>query len=162
MMDFSYFKKYVVNNYIEASEIKRLSKLRHHFYSLSDEDIKIASDVLSPFPEELMCFYKDVGFGILHQNKQGYQNRIFSPVEVMVLNTRTPEYRYDRELLLSVRADALVFFENYRYGYLTIDVRLSESENIIRYREEKIADSLYEFLMNYDASESYLKHYIKG
>lgn len=162
MMDFSYFKKYVVNNYIEASEIKRLSKLRHHFYSLSDEDIKIASDVLSPFPEELMCFYKDVGFGILHQNKQGYQNRIFSPVEVMVLNTRTPEYRYDRELLLSVRADALVFFESYRYGYLTIDVRLSESENIIRYRGEKIADSLYEFLMNYDASESYLKHYIKG
>uniref|UniRef100_UPI00359F8948 hypothetical protein n=1 Tax=Prevotella heparinolytica TaxID=28113 RepID=UPI00359F8948 len=78
------------------------------------------------------------------------------------LNTRTPEYRYDRELLLSVRADALVFFESYRYGYLTIDVRLSESENIIRYREEKIADSLYEFLMNYDASESYLKHYIKG
>lgn len=160
-MSYPFLKKYVANSYIETADVKRLSKLRHLFHALSDEDIKIASDVLPCFPEELLCLYKEIGFGILHQNKQGYLNRIFSPAELMIFNTRTNEYRYDRELLLSVRDDALVFFESYRYGYLTIDVDLCLSGNIIRYKGEKISDSLYDFLNGYDYDKSYLKYRIE-
>jgi hypothetical protein len=78
-MTYAYLHDYILSETaISTLKPKELGKLRHSFFALQTDVIQEALTVFEPFPAELKQFYREIGFGYFHCNKERV-NRILDP-----------------------------------------------------------------------------------
>ena len=149
---FERFKKYI----IEVTNQE--NNLKHNFYRVRFENIELAEDSIQ-LPIELKLFYKEVGYGFFYKNLNSF-NRLFSPMQVKQINLREDFYEFDPDLELyktDFYKDKLIFFEVNEGVYLLIDKNDIKGKNAIYYFDDKIANSLEEFLDRFDKEEHYFE-----
>ncbi|MCA6364926.1 MAG: SMI1/KNR4 family protein [Bacteroidetes bacterium] len=133
-------------------EIK--NKQNVEFYQLDNID-----NSENTIPKELFAFYKEVGYGFLNINN-GDINRIMDPDEFQIINKREEHYEFDPSLDIYKKyvSDRMLFFEVNEGLYLTIDKLTNEKgTNSVYIFDEKISDSLEEFILLYLNNPSILK-----
>ena len=156
MMNYPFFHDYILSKeYIETLKTKKLVKLRHNFFSLQEEVINEAITAFDPFPVELEIFYREIGFGYFHSDKERV-NRILDPYSLVKMNCLFDRFQNDVELKRALVEGHLVFFQTYLYQFLTVDRKDINGENAIYYKKQRIADSLLEFLSCYQDNRHYL------
>ena len=141
---FQEFKKYV-KGYDDNS------KTKHSIYVTSGEDIeKVEKTILIPY--ELKLFYSELGYGFFHRDI-GASYRILGPYNFEQINVKKDFYEFDPALEIYdtlYHGNKLLFFEIVEGTYLAIDKEDSNGKNAIYYFDQKIADSLEEFLLKFD------------
>ncbi len=107
-------------------------------------------------PKELKRFYQEIGYGFLKSDKRTFFNRFMDPISVVDFRLRQDIYEYNPNLD-DVDDDSLVFFEVTELNFLTI--KFKEENELgqcpIYSEDEKIADSLEEFLIKMDENPDY-------
>ncbi|GAA0892624.1 SMI1/KNR4 family protein [Fulvivirga kasyanovii] len=151
MAKYDFLKKYV--NSDEAS--------KHRLFAVDKEKIEEANYKLANgLPSELKDFYRDVGYGFLNKEDTNSFNRLMSPLQVASINLREDFYEHDPDLELYEEEeyrDKLIFFEVNEGIYLLIAEKETDGKNAIYYFDKKIADSLEEFLIRFDAEGHYFE-----
>ncbi|GHT64769.1 hypothetical protein AGMMS50239_23100 [Bacteroidia bacterium] len=161
-MTYPFLHDYILSQeYIATLKPKELGKLRHNFHPLQEEVINEALTAFDPFPIELKNFYREIGFGYFHCDKERV-NRILDPYSLIQMNNLEDRFLYDVELKRAFVDGQLVFFQTYLYQFLTIDRKAINGENAISYKNHKIADSLSELLTYYAKDRDYLQYEIKN
>lgn len=151
-MAFEQFKEYIVE------EGKKGSK--HSFYKVDSFDIiDVEKKIL--LPKELKDFYLNVGYGLFFDSPDSYAiDKFYSPTEYCKINLRQDYYSHDPTLDLYKSEkfkDYFIFFEVVEGNYLLIDRKEINGKNAIFYIDEKIADSLEEFLVKFDKEGHYFE-----
>lgn len=151
-MNFDFLKKYVVDK-------NSKTRLRHTFYGVDPEVIQLVDNVLT-IPLELKEFYQSIGYGFMLDLVDDSIDRLLDPIEFKKINLREDYYQYDPtlELFLSpFYEDKLIFFEVNEGVYLLVDKYNTDGKNAIYYFNEKIAESLEEFLQRFDEEPYYFE-----
>ncbi|ARX64919.1 SMI1/KNR4 family protein [Bacillus thuringiensis] len=148
---FNFLKEYVVVDRSARSKQKSI------FYPLPKEEIAEAEDLLKmQFPKELKRFYEEIGYGFLKTNKT-LINRFMDPFSVVDFRLRQDVYEYNPNLDDVDDDESLVFVEVTELNFLTI--KFKEENELgqcpIYSEDEKIADSLEEFLIKMDENPDY-------
>ena len=155
IMDFSYFKKFIVDKNGKTSK-----KLKHSFYLVSQNEIDTIDRELK-IPYELKQFYSIVGFGYMFDSTEYYSiDKFLSPDEFKKINFREEYYKFDPTLEIFNTPEyknKLIFFEVNEGVYLLIDKNDVKGKNAIYYFDDKIANSLDEFLMKFDKEGHYFE-----
>lgn len=126
------------------------------FYKVTEESVARAEEELGIiFPEELKKFYLEMGYGFLH-SEEGNFNRIMDPNSLCEFRFRQGQFANDSELEIyeSYERDKLIFFEICEGVYLAIGFSKNNNGKIY-YGKDMIADSLEEFLLNYQENEKF-------
>ena len=124
---------------------------KHNFYRVTPEEIAM-SEAEIPLPVELKAFYHEIGYGFFHRG-YGSINRLLSPLQFKQINNKEDFYANDPELeLYFERYNGLkyLFMEINEGLYLAIDKVDENGKNAIYLFDDKIANSLLEFLVMYD------------
>lgn len=131
---------------------------RHKLMNLTVNDIESAESRLGfSFPKELRFFYEDVGYGFIKGNTHMAFNRFIDPDSVADIYLREDIYESDPDLD-SFDENDLVFFEINEGLYLTVNRQDSDfDENPVYYFEDKLFDSISEFLSHLDKNPDYLQ-----
>ncbi|MEC0037385.1 MULTISPECIES: SMI1/KNR4 family protein [Bacillus] len=127
------------------------------FYPIYQDEIDEAESLLQmELPKELKRFYQEIGYGFLKSDKRTFFNRFMDPISVVDFRLRQDIYEYNPNLD-DVDDDSLVFFEVTELNFLTI--KFKEENELgqcpIYSEDEKIADSLEEFLIKMDENPDY-------
>ncbi|ARU60077.1 hypothetical protein CBW65_02595 [Tumebacillus avium] len=153
MADFSFLKKYVLNEKEDNP-----SQWKHSFYSLQESEVLEAESRISRvFPGELRSFYLEIGYGFLcNQSKQGF-NRLMDPMSVADFRLGEDIYEFDPDRELYDNVNSIIFFEVSEGTYLTMDLSQEEdnSDCKIYYFGKVIANNLEEFLRRMDTEPNY-------
>ena len=107
------------------------------------------------FPAELDEFYFKIGYGLFHNNIDKDFNRFLSPDVVAAINLREDQYEFDPDLDLYDDPNHLIFFEVNEGVYLTVDRTVKGDKSPVYYVMSKIADSIEDFLRQYDKNPDY-------
>lgn len=151
-MNFEFLKKYVVD---KNSKIR----LRHTFYNVDKEIIQRVDNIIT-IPSELKNFYQKIGYGVMLDIVDGSIDRFLDPIEFKKINLHEDYYQFDPTLehfSLPMYKDKLIFFEVNEGVYLLINKQDMNGKNAIYYFDEKIADSLEEFLQKFDKEPYYFE-----
>jgi hypothetical protein len=151
-MAFEVFRQYVIDVKNQQNDLK------HNFYKVKETDIFFVNNLIG-LPYELKLFYENIGYGFFYQ-KTYSSNRILSPMQIKQINLREDFYEYDPDLELydeNSYKNKIIFFEVNEGVYLLIDKTDIEGKNAIYYFDEKIADSLEEFLLRFDNEGHYFE-----
>ncbi|HDR8123348.1 TPA: SMI1/KNR4 family protein [Bacillus cereus] len=145
---FNFLKEYVVADRSVRSKQKPI------FYPIYQDEIDEAESLLQmELPKELKRFYQEIGYGFLKSDKRTFFNRFMDPISVVDFRLRQDIYEYNPNL----DDDSLVFFEVTELNFLTI--KFKEKNELgqcpIYSEDEKIADSLEEFLIKMDENPDY-------
>ncbi|EDZ53655.1 SMI1/KNR4 family protein [Bacillus thuringiensis] len=145
---FNFLKEYVVADRSVRSKQKPI------FYPIYQDEIDEAESLLQmELPKELKRFYQEIGYGFLKSDKRTFFNRFMDPISVVDFRLRQDIYEYNPNL----DDDSLVFFEVTELNFLTI--KFKEENELgqcpIYSEDEKIADSLEEFLIKMDENPDY-------
>ncbi|MDA2385858.1 SMI1/KNR4 family protein [Bacillus cereus] len=146
---FNFLKEYVVADRSVRSKQKPI------FYPIYQDEIDEAESLLKmELPKELKRFYQEIGFGFLKSDTRTFFNRFMDPISVADFRLRQDIYEYNPNL---DDDDSLVFFEVTELNFLTI--KFKEENELgqcpIYSEDEKIADSLEEFLIKMDENPDY-------
>ena len=149
---FNFLKKYVVADRSVRSKQKPI------FYPIYQEEIDEAESLLQmKLPKELQRFYQEIGCGFLKSDKRMFFNRFMDPISVADFRLRQDIYEYNPNLDDVDDEESLVFFEVTELNFLTI--KFKEENELgqcpIYSEDEKIADSLEEFLIKMDENPDY-------
>ena len=149
---FDFLKKYIIKNEGE--------KLKHSFYKLDEQEIsRIEKEIF--IPKELKQFYSEIGFGYMYDTPESFSvDRFLSPDEYLKINLRIDYYEFYPALNFyntDFFKDYLIFFEVVEGNYLLINKKDDNGKNSILYIDEKIADSLEEFLVRFDKEGHYFE-----
>lgn len=128
----------------------------NQFYIVKEDAVDKAQNELGVvFPQELRKFYKEIGYGFLESKSYNF-NRIMDPGSICEFRLRTGQFEDDSALNLyeAYERDTLIFFEVCESFYLGIGFSQNNNGKIY-YKKEKIADSLEDFLIKYQADENY-------
>lgn len=151
-------KKYILPNE-KVSDKKEYEHLKHHFFSLSIQEIELINNELK-IPLELINFYKNVGYGFFFQENKDSFDRFLDVFSFKQINLREDFYEFDPDLELyddEFYQDKLIFFEVNEGVYLLLNKEDIEGKNAIYYFRDKIADSLEEFLSRFDKEGHYFE-----
>lgn len=151
-------KKYVLPDE-KASDKEEYKHLKHHFFPLSNPEIEMVNREIE-IPIELKKFYKTIGYGFLFQKDKDYFDRILDVISFKNINLRQDCYEYDPDLELYNSpnySDKLIFFELSEGSYLLIEKTADNEKNAVYFFNEKIANSLQEFLMRFDYEGHYFE-----
>lgn len=151
-MKFNFLKKYIIK--IEDKS----NTLKHNLYTVKKEDVLFVKNIIN-IPYELSLFYNDIGYGFFYQNSNS-TNRLLSPKQFKQINLREDFYEFDPDLDLYDSPDyqdKFIFFEVNEGIYLLIEKNDINKKNAIYYFDEKIADSLEEFLLRFDKEGHYFE-----
>lgn len=153
MSDFSFLKNYVLSEGDVSAH-----QMKHSFYALDNYDVESAQERIGfKFPNELKEFYTQIGYGFICNTTKKGVNRLMDPSSIADFRLGEGIYEYDPDREVYNNNKLLVFFEVAEGTYLTMDL-VNETENgesPIYYFDEKIADSLYEFLIRMDLQTDY-------
>lgn len=133
---------------IEESDIKRVGRLKHCFYSVPDLYIRKAITTFDPFPVELREFYETVGFGFMNRRKN-IGNCIIDPMSLVYINKQEGYLATERVKEFAEYYDVnqyLLFFHSFEGHYFAIRREAVNGENEIWYKDEMIEKSLKDFL----------------
>ena len=160
-MQYPYLQDYILTQEKVDLAIKEKSirKLRHVFYPLSTNDIKVALESFNPFPVELKTFYEEIGFGNFHCNRE-YVNCLLDPHSLVYINRQMYRFRYDKEVEWAITEGRLIFFRTYMYQYLTIEMKDVDGKNAVYYKKRKLDDSLSSFIKEYDNERNLVQYHI--
>lgn len=124
---------------------------RHEFYPLSAEDIEKV-DAVFPIPAALIQFYLEVGYGFFHTADKNRFNRLLCHNSFHDNNLSKNSYEFDPNLDFYEELYAgskLLFLEIDELNHLAID----KTTGAIYYFNDKLADSLDEFLHVFDQDQ---------
>ncbi len=127
-------------------------------YTLEESEIEeIGKKIL--IPNDLLLFYKRVGYGFI--NKTSSINRLLDPNSYFDINTRNDIYEFDPDLeIYEEYVDRKIFFEVNEGLYLMIDENCNKmGNNDIYYFDDKIAESLTDFLIKIVDDEDFLNKF---
>ena len=156
MSDFSFLKDYILPS-AKQEDRQKLSHFKHFLFRV-DESIITTADTALNIPLELKNFYQEIGYGFFFQQRRSSNNTFLSPDSFKIINLRQEYYEFDPDLeLYESYPDKLIFFEVNEGVYLLIDKEDNKGKNAIYYFDEKIADSLEEFLRRFDAEGHYFE-----
>ena len=146
---FNFLKEYVVADRSVRSKQKPI------FYPIYQDEIDEAESLLQmELPKELKRFCQEIGCGFLKSDTRTFFNRFMDPISVADFRLRQDIYEYNPNL---DDDDSLVFFEVTELNFLTI--KFKEENELgqcpIYSEDEKIADSLEEFLIKMDENPDY-------
>ncbi|KAB2440658.1 SMI1/KNR4 family protein [Bacillus luti] len=149
---FNFLKEYVVADRSVRSKQKPI------FYPIYQDEIDEAESLLQmELPKELKRFYQEIGCGFLNSDKRTFFNRFMDPISVADFRLRQDIYEYNPNLDGVDDDESLVFFEVTELNFLTI--KFKEENELgqcpIYSEDEKIADSLEEFLIKMDENPDY-------
>lgn len=149
---FEDFKKYIVKDGEKS--------LKHSFYKLDEKEIsRIEKEIF--IPKELKLFYLEIGYGYMFDSPESFSiNRFLSPEEYLKINFRLDYYEFYSALdfySTDFFKDYYIFFEVVEGNYLSISKNDENGKNSILYIDEKIADSLEEFLIRFDNEGHYFE-----
>ncbi len=157
MSDFSFLTRYVLPS--ASIEVREQHKHLKHFLFPLDKKIIEETEENIFIPVELKKFYQQVGYGFFFQENKYSINTFLDPDTFKSINLRSEPYEFDPSLDLFEEPeyqDKLVFFELNEGTYLLIDKNDIMGKNSVYYFDEKIANSLEEFLRNFDANSDLL------
>lgn len=159
MSDFSFLNKYLLPS-TEESIRKKYGDNKHLLFST---DIKIINSIEShiTIPLELKEFYNQIGYGFFYQKENLSNDTLLNPNSYKIINLREEYYEFDPDLELYETEnykDKLIFFEVNEGVYLLIEKEAIDGKNAIYYFDEKIADSLEEFLIRFDKEGHYFEN----
>lgn len=126
------------------------------FYCIKEAVISAVQEELGIIlPQELVEFYKEVGYGFLHSDQYNF-NRIMSPKSLCDFRFRKGQFNDSSELETyeDLERDKLIFFEVSEGTYLSIGFAKKNNGKVF-YGKTKIANSLKEFLEKYQENENY-------
>lgn len=149
---FNFLKECVVANESVKSDQTPI------FYPLKSEEIEEAEDLLKmKFPKELKNFYKEIGYGFLEASSKFFFNRFMDPFSVVDFRLRQNIYEYNPNIDGVDDEESLVFFEVTELSFLTIKFKQANGlgQCPIYSEDEKIADSLEEFLIKMGENPDY-------
>ncbi len=126
------------------------------FYPVDESEIKeVEKELELIFPEELVNFYLEVGYGFIKGSEFNI-NRIMDPYSVRDFRLRINDFEFypDIEIYDEFESDKLMFFEANESALMSI--KLNESNSCpVYYYDIQIATSLKEFLMKIEANDKY-------
>jgi hypothetical protein len=151
--DFSIFKKFVFDD-----PNKDIWHNKHAFFKVEPKEIAETEDRIGILlPNELKAFYNDVGYGFICVGKSVYVNRIISPSEIADFYLGVDDYKNDERRKYYQDKTKLIFCEVSENTFLIMD--LSQENSLgqcpIYDYDEKIADSLIDFLERMDKEVNY-------
>jgi len=158
MANFDFLVKYkVASDQEQDMNIGRPWK--HLFIPVEPFELLEAENELGyRLPEELDNFYLEIGYGFFHNNSDKDFNRFLSPDVLVEINLRQNEYEFDPDLDIYDEDDKIIFFQVNEGVFLTIEKSTNSSVSPIYYIKDKVADSLKDFLIEYDKDPNYLNH----
>ena len=133
------------------------------FLPVTSEDIQKLEEIIGKtIPNELLVFYKEIGYGFLN-TKNFNIDRFMDPISVMEFRTKTgiyENYPYI-DAFDNFQENKLIFFEQDESAYFSIEINSNESSRIFYY-ETVIADSLEEFLKKMMENDEYYFELVSG
>ncbi len=158
MSDFLFLKEYILPSTDENIR-SQYNDFKHLLFK-SSEDIIQKCDTELTIPLELKKFYTEIGYGFFFHKKIYSNDTFLNPNSFKIINNREGYYDEDPELEIYNGLEyqnKLIFFEINEGLYLLIDKEAREEKNDIYYFNEKIADSLEEFLIRFDKEGHYFE-----
>lgn len=155
-MRFDALKKYILPHESYSSK-EEYRSLKHHLYPLCEEEIESVVCEIR-IPSELYYFYHLIGYGFFFQDNNDYFDRLIDARNFKMINLREEYYQFDPDLEIYQSpsySDKLIFFELSEGTYLLIDKVAVNNKNAIYYFNQKIAESLEEFLDRFDEEGHY-------
>jgi antitoxin YxxD len=154
MDDFAFLKEYILS---EPSKYDFESNQKHILYRLQKQEVEKIAKVIT-VPSELRKFWLEIGYGFFHR-LPGYSiNRFLGPQDYKLINLRESYYEFDPTLEYHQSfPDNMIFYEVNEGIYLTIEKYDINGKNAIYYFDEKIADSLVEFINKFDRELLYFE-----
>lgn len=148
-MNFDFLSPYKIGyEIIDQSKVREVGQLRHYFFDVPDIYIQRAVATFSPFPVELLEFYKEIGFGFFHRRKN-IENRLLDPMSMVYMNRQEGYFANEivKEYLNYYNPEQyLLFFQASDSCFLAISRRAEKGKNAIWYKNNMLEDSLSDFL----------------
>lgn len=145
---YSIFKEYVVMN----EEVENGKKMI--FYPVTIDEINAAEKQMNKkFPVSIRQFYQEIGWGFFEDEEKSFINLLMSPSDVADFYCAKGNYVYaeEREFL---EENEFVFFEVDSNCHITLNME-NDTETGIYFGEDKIAESLPEFLQKMSMDSNY-------
>lgn len=156
MANFDFLAKYKVASDKEQ-DINIGRPWKHLFIPVQPFELLEAENELGyRLPAELDAFYSEIGYGFFYNNSDKDFNRFLSPDILVEINLRQDEYEFDPDLDIYNNPDRIIFFQVNEGVFLTIDKNENNGSSAIYFVTDRIAGSLKDFLLKYDADPDYL------
>ena len=141
-----------------------VQQMKHSFLPVDTVRVHQAEEKLGfPLPQELKDFYMEVGYGYMHQAQDSNHNTVMYPLDVADAYLRKGEY--DNNFLASTglyeEPYKLLFYDALEGCFAWMDLRESKPTSSIYYigENDKIADSLLDFMLAYDRNPNLLREF---
>lgn len=153
MERFYKFKKYVYDN----SNDKSIWRNKFAFFRVKQESVEQCElELKIKLPSELKDFYREIGYGFVRPDDCFFVDRIMTPNDIVDFIRGNNAYANDERRKYYLKEGYFPFYEVSETTCLTIEVNIgSEYECAIYYEDEKIADSLLEFLNKMEIEADY-------
>lgn len=163
-MAYKFLDKYKIEyQKVEESEARRLGRLKHCFFAVPDLYIQKATFAINPFPVELLKFYEEIGFGFFHRTKD-IGHILLDPRSLVCTNMQVGYFATEQVkeyIQLYDISQKLLFFQTFKEQYFAISRIAENGKNAIWYKEQKIEESLFDFLLHCSRDRNYLSLQIK-
>ncbi len=129
---------------------------KHKFIRLQENELLDAEERLGfELPNELRCFYLEVGYGFIKGSNNNSINRFMDPDTIADITLKEGIYEFDPDLEgIYEEEDKLVFFEVNEGVFLTLDLN-DPKQTPVYFFETQIAGSLEEFIRKVDEDAEY-------
>jgi len=126
------------------------------FYPVNENEIKeVEKELGLKFPEELVNFYIEVGYGFIKGSEFNI-NRIMDPYSVRDFRLRVNDFEFypDIEIYNEFENNKLIFFEGSESALMSIELN-ENNRSAVYYYDIQIAASLEEFLRKIEENDKY-------
>ncbi|WP_191562158.1 SMI1/KNR4 family protein [Metabacillus idriensis] len=126
------------------------------FYPVTENEIEeVEKELDLKFPEELVNFYLEVGYGFIKGSEFNI-NRIMDPYSIRDFRLRVNDFEFypDIEIYDEFENNKLIFFEGSESALMSIELN-ENNRSPIYYYDIQIATSLEEFLRKIEENDKY-------
>lgn len=128
----------------------------NNFYPVDENEIsKVEKELELQFPEELVHFYKEIGYGFIKGSEFNF-NRIMDPYSIRDFRLRINDFEFypDIEIYDEFEDGKLIFFEGNESALMSIELN-GKNKCPVYYYNVQIANSLEEFLRLIEENDQY-------
>lgn len=145
---YEYLKEFIVDNEFEESGKK------HTFFPLDENEVNLlSSSIEEQLPNELITFYKEIGFGYFYDKDECFYNLLMRPKAVLEYRMGTGEYVYAEEREFYGEFD-LVFYEIDSSTHIVVKIG-GKNKGKVYLGKRKIANSVREFVEKLHKKSNY-------
>lgn len=161
---FSFLRPYIITDNDIDTRYDEVQQMKHSFLPVDIGRIYQAEEKIGfPLPHELKNFYMEIGYGYMHQVQDSHHNTMMYPLDVADAYLRRGEY--ENNFLASTglyeESYKLLFYDALEGCFAWMDLRENKSTSSVYYigENDKIADSLLEFMLAYDNNPNLLEEF---